>query len=249
MGLKVPADLRRALLAGATRYEKIKDPHCKQYDTIILDANAQGRNLMAPQGNQPNFSMLKIGESFVRSTLLSHTSATHFIICYDNVALNPPIRSSVLHESRYGPKLAAPPATMNPATHTFVENRVWSRFDPKSPATPEQIEQTTLSSSPTTLDKMMASEKGKLKIMRLHAESVKRALEAKLVNGALAPSTTVTMVPPTGPESWIITASTHTYSPRLTNYGEADMLIVAYARHEVEKGNPPERVHTLLPWC
>lgn len=243
MGIKIPAEMRRRWITAATSYETSATPPMKQYDTVIVDANATGRNLFAPCANQAGFSMLRIGEAFVKSVILLHKHTTKIIICYDNPEFLPPIRAAVLHTSRYGKTLDTAPDGMDPTTHLFAEGRVWRHAD--APATPDEVESCSLVSSNTTINKMLSSREGKPRLMRLHAESVKRALETSLANGAISRGATVVIVPPTGENAWVVTEGSHACEPRRTMYGEADMLIMAYAEDELRDG--ALFVHSLCP--
>jgi hypothetical protein len=214
MGLSMPANFRRTMLSSVTRYERAKDAYETLYDDVVIDVSAQGRNMMAPQGNRENTSMLCIGSMFVKATMLKHTATTKFVLCYDNPSLNPEIRSSVLYTSRYGPKYDAPPTTMNEATHVFADS--------------------TVDALAATLDQMLASSSGKKKLMMLHAEGVKHAVEAAFGTGELLVNATVVIVPPSGP-TWVVTSTASMVEDRRTQYGEADMLIAVWARDAIDK--------------
>lgn len=235
MGLSCPADMRRNILSGCTNYEKAKEPFQKQYDAVIVDVSAVGRHLMAPFGSK-KMNMTTIATNFVRLIMSAHPTAHSFVLCYDNVDFNPAIRSSMLHVNRYGPKLSEPPADMNPDTHVFLEGRVYSKHSAKLPASPDAIERATLTELHATIDAMLSSEAGKRKLLAIHAECVKRACETALVNGSLNPEATIIIVPPSGVRASVITAHTHAFEHRLSEYGEADMLIMVYAERALALG-------------
>jgi hypothetical protein len=239
----MPADKRRALLAPDTSYEPASGPPAKQYYAVVVDASAQGRNMMAPIGDVAGVSMMAIGRQFFRSVFLQHRSAKQLVVCYDNAGLLPPIREQVLHLNRYGPRLERAPPAMDTKTHTFVDGRVWSLNDHRLPASAGEVEASTIEWLATTLDKLLASSAGKKRVMMLHCEAVKRVVEVALEDGTLHPDTQVTFVPPVGALHHIVVKGEHRTEARHTQYGEADMLIMAHAALHIATG--PVLVRTI----
>lgn len=235
MGLGIDATYRRHILKGATRYEPFSTDFLKQYDTVVVDVSATGRHLLAPFGGC-KVNMMNVGRTFVKTVMSQHTKASLFVLCYDNPQLSPAIRSSVLHLNRYGPKLDQPPESMNEQTHVFVEGRVYPKHSSKIPAQQEQVDQSTLTELQATVDQMFSSENGKKKLMALHAEAVKRSCETALATGDLPVDATVLIVPPSGDCCSVLTVKSHAYEPRLSQYGEADMLIMVYAERSLALG-------------
>jgi hypothetical protein len=227
MGLKMPAAERRALLAVNTVFEPCSAPHAKVYDAVIVDASAQGRNMMAPLGEALAVSMASIGTAFFNAVFRGHPAARRLVVCYDNAGLLPAIREEILHVNRYGPRLDRAPAM--DAEHVFLEGRVWAIADRRKPASPAEVEASTIDWLAASLDSMLASGAGKRKVMLLHCEAVKRAAELAFEAGTLHCETTVVLVPPVGDVHHVVTQGAVRTEPRLTQYGEADMLIVAHA--------------------
>lgn len=233
MGLKIPPEYRRDLVKAW--YDSSKTACSKEYDAVIVDVSAMGRHLMAPFGST-NANISSMATSFVRTVLSCHPACTLFVLCYDNPSLTPAIRDSLLHENRYGVKLDAPPADMNTATHVFVEGRVYSKLSPKIPASPIQVETSTITMLQATIDQMLASETGKKKLFAMHAECIKRACETALATNVFHSDAVVKIVPPFGDTTWVLQADSHVFEPRLTQYGEADMLIMAHAERALALG-------------
>jgi hypothetical protein len=157
-------------------------------------------------------------------------------VCYDNSTLNPSIRTGELYLRRYGPRLRSAPETMCEDTHYFSEGKVWEHGDPKAPATAEQVALSTVEKLAATIDQMLASGAGKTRLMALHAEGVRIAAAAAIARGCFQGGACVTIVPPRGDRCWELDAAGESDSPRETQYGEADMLIVHYARAAVALG-------------
>ena len=233
----MPAGLRRRVVQGASRYEPVSTPRA-EYDTVVVDASAAGMSSMAPVNRIAHLSMRRITTSFVRAQLEGYPTANKIVVCYDDPTKNPRIRSDELYLRRYGTRLPVAPSTMCEETHFFAEGKVWAHGDQRAPATAEDVESSTLDSLGATIEQLLASRAGKARLMALHATGVRIATADAIARGCFKANVEVTIVPPRGDECWELRGGGEetACTVRETRYGEADLLIVYYAREAVRAG-------------
>ena len=227
MGLKYPKQDREHLCPPELQ---LRSAAPAPVTHVIIDGSAIVRNRCAPDGDSSP-APSRLAGTFVKHEIEIYPDATHFVLAFDCRHKIPAIRSTMLADARYGKKLDAAPATMDPETHWFSEGKVWRLGDPRAPASAEQIEASGLEGLAATINQLLASATGKERFMTIVAHAIMMAFELSLAAGRVHCDACLTVVMPDGRGAVVIGKGTYTHvESRITEHGEADLVIVAYAK-------------------